>query len=86
MLFEELNIEKKFSTVLILVVGIMSLVSMCCFMGLLIYAYYYKCDPITRGTIHKSDQLLPYFVMHIAAPLPGMPGLFVSGVFSAALR
>lgn len=77
---------KLFRTVLILVVGIMSLVSMCCFMGLLIFAYYHKCDPLTRGTIHKSDQLLPYFVMHIAAPLPGMPGLFVSGVFSAALR
>ncbi|KAL3283616.1 hypothetical protein HHI36_006755 [Cryptolaemus montrouzieri] len=66
-------------------VGIMSLISMCCFMGLLIYAYYYKCDPVTRGSIYKSDQLLPYFVMHIAAIMPGLPGLFVSGVFSAAL-
>lgn len=75
-----------FRTTLLLGVGTMTLVSMCCFMGLLIYAYYYKCDPITNGRIHKTDQLLPYFVMHIAADLPGMPGLFVSGVFSAALR
>ena len=59
---------------------------MCCYIGLVIYAYYYKCDPITRGSIHKSDQLLPYFVMHIASSMPGLPGLFVSGVFSAALR
>lgn len=73
-------------TVAILVVGIMALVSMCCFMGLVIYAYYYKCDPITRGLIHKSDQLLPFYVMHIASSMPGLPGLFVSGVFSAALR
>ncbi|XP_045470398.1 sodium-coupled monocarboxylate transporter 2-like [Harmonia axyridis] len=72
-------------TVLILVIGIMTLVSMCCYMGLLIYAHYYKCDPVTRGSIYKSDQLLPYFVMHIAAIMPGLPGLFVSGVFSAAL-
>ncbi|XP_044268114.1 sodium-coupled monocarboxylate transporter 1-like [Tribolium madens] len=72
-------------TVAILVVGIMALVSMCCFMGLIIYAYYYKCDPITRGLVHKSDQLLPFFVMHIASSMPGLPGLFVSGVFSAAL-
>lgn len=70
----------------ILVVGIMLLVSMCCYMGLLIYAYYHKCDPVTRGVIGKSDQLLPYFVMHITSSLPGLPGLFVSGVFSAALR
>lgn len=55
-------------------------------MGLVIYASYYKCDPVTRGHIAKSDQLLPYFVMEIAAAMPGLPGLFVSGVFSAALR
>ncbi|KAJ3656756.1 hypothetical protein Zmor_015805 [Zophobas morio] len=72
-------------TVAILVIGITALVSMCCYIGLVIYAYYYKCDPITRGSIHKSDQLLPYFVMHIASSMPGLPGLFVSGVFSAAL-
>ncbi|KAF2880368.1 hypothetical protein ILUMI_25784, partial [Ignelater luminosus] len=72
-------------TVLILVIGIMALVSMCCYMGLVIYASYYKCDPITRGSIVKSDQLLPYFVMQIATSMPGLPGLFVSGVFSAAL-
>ncbi|KAJ8940059.1 hypothetical protein NQ314_010893, partial [Rhamnusium bicolor] len=72
-------------TVAILVVGIMALVSMCCYMGLIIYASYYKCDPVTRGAIHKSDQLLPYFVMQIAGVMPGLPGLFVSGVFSAAL-
>lgn len=59
---------------------------MCCYMGLLIYASYYKCDPVTRGAIHKSDQLLPYFVMQIAGSMIGLPGLFVSGVFSAALR
>ncbi|KAJ3634046.1 hypothetical protein MTP99_010956 [Tenebrio molitor] len=72
-------------TIVILVVGIMALISMCCYMGLVIFAYYHKCDPITRGSIHKSDQLLPYFVMHISSSMPGLPGLFVSGVFSAAL-
>nr|XP_022913659.1 sodium-coupled monocarboxylate transporter 1-like [Onthophagus taurus] len=79
------TLRKANITVGILVVGIMALVSMCCFMGLLIYATYHKCDPITRGAITKSDQLLPYFVMHIAGSMPGLPGLFVSGVFSAAL-
>ncbi|XP_030757152.1 sodium-coupled monocarboxylate transporter 2-like isoform X2 [Sitophilus oryzae] len=72
-------------TVGILVVGIMALVSMCCFMGLVIYAQYHKCDPVTRGWIQKSDQLLPYFIMDTAGDIPGLPGMFVSGVFSAAL-
>lgn len=36
--------------------------------------------------IRKPDQLLPYFVMELSHAIPGLPGLFVSGVFSAALR
>ncbi|GJQ70604.1 hypothetical protein Trydic_g22998 [Trypoxylus dichotomus] len=79
------TLAKAHVTVGILVIGIMTLVSMCCYMGLLIYATYNKCDPVTRGAILKSDQLLPYYVMHITSSLPGLPGLFVSGVFSAAL-
>ncbi|KAJ8951881.1 hypothetical protein NQ318_019857 [Aromia moschata] len=50
-------------TVAILVFGIMGLVSMCCYLGLIIYASYYKSR----------------------AACPDCPGLFVSGVFSAAL-
>ncbi|XP_050302091.1 sodium-coupled monocarboxylate transporter 1-like [Anthonomus grandis grandis] len=72
-------------TIWILVVGLWILVSMCCYMGLVIYAYYHKCDPVTRGWIHKSDQLLPYFIMDTVGNIPGLPGMFVSGVFSAAL-
>lgn len=73
-------------TIGILVVGLWVLVSMCCYMGLVIYAYYQKCDPVTRGWIDKSDQLLPYFIMDVVGDIPGLPGMFVSGVFSAALR
>jgi solute carrier family 5 (sodium-coupled monocarboxylate transporter), member 8/12 len=36
--------------------------------------------------VSKSDQVLPFFVTQIATNLPGLPGLFVAGVFSAALR
>lgn len=31
------------------------------------------------------DQLLPYFMMRILGDTPGLPGLFVSGIFSGAL-
>ncbi|XP_066143288.1 sodium-coupled monocarboxylate transporter 1-like isoform X2 [Euwallacea fornicatus] len=72
-------------TIGILLVGLWVLVSMCCYMGLVIYAFYHKCDPVTRGRIHKSDQLLPYFIMDTVGDIPGLPGMFVSGVFSAAL-
>lgn len=64
----------------------MFLVSMSCYTGLLIYATYYNCDPLSTKQIGKSDQLLPFYVMKIADDLPGLPGMFISGVFSAALR
>jgi len=33
-----------------------------------------------------KDQLLPLLVMDTLKGMPGVPGLFVAGVFSAALR
>lgn len=47
---------------------------------------YKKKKNIAFQQIRKPDQLLPYFVMESSHAIPGLPGLFVSGVFSAALR
>lgn len=54
--------------------------------GLIIYATYYDCDPFTLKRVKKNDQLLPYFIMDVANKIPGLPGLFIAGVFCAALR
>ncbi|XP_076361247.1 sodium-coupled monocarboxylate transporter 2-like [Tachypleus tridentatus] len=56
-----------------------------CLAGLIIYSKYHECDPITAGLVSAPDQLLPLFVMDVLRFLPGLPGLFVSGVYSAAL-
>ena len=56
-----------------------------CIIGLIIFAKYESCDPITTKKIEKLDQILPYFVMEVAGKIPGLPGLFVAGIFSAAL-
>ncbi|GFY54519.1 putative sodium-dependent multivitamin transporter [Trichonephila inaurata madagascariensis] len=59
-----------------------------CFSGIVIYANLSACDPILRSdetNIHKADQILPYFVMTSLTMFPGLPGLFVAGVFSASL-
>ncbi|XP_014366298.2 sodium-coupled monocarboxylate transporter 1 isoform X2 [Papilio machaon] len=72
-------------TIFIMAAGIFTIVSLCCYTGLVIYATFASCDPLATGAIRKSDQLLPYFVMSMAGPVPALPGLFMSGVFSAAL-
>ncbi|XP_012252781.2 sodium-coupled monocarboxylate transporter 1-like [Athalia rosae] len=79
------NLRKANITIAVMAVGIVTIISMCCYTGLVIFAAFHKCDPITTKQINKADQLLPFFVMEIAESVPGLPGLFISGVFSAAL-
>ncbi|KAF5288204.1 hypothetical protein FQA39_LY03972 [Lamprigera yunnana] len=49
------------------------------------YAYYVGCDPITTNRIKAPDQLMSLFVMDISKNLPGLPGLYIVGICSAAL-
>lgn len=65
--------------------GVIFILSICCYSGLLIYATYYNCDPLTTKLAVAKDQLLPLLVMDVLGLFPGLPGLFVAGVFSAAL-
>lgn len=60
--------------------------SISCFSGLIMYAKYKDCDPLTAGYIQKADQILPYYVLDIAGDIPGLSGLFLSGLLSTALR
>ncbi|XP_034251015.1 sodium-coupled monocarboxylate transporter 1-like [Thrips palmi] len=56
-----------------------------CVTGLVMYAVYYDCDPVARKVVPHSDNLVPHFVMDVAGHWPGLPGVFIAGVFSAAL-
>jgi sodium-coupled monocarboxylate transporter 8/12 len=53
--------------------------------GLVLFAFYrIHGDPLASGLISKSDQILPYFVIH---ELPaGMPGLLIAAVFGASMN
>lgn len=51
----------------------------------MMYARYADCDPFTTGAVEKNDQLLPYFIMDVASHIPGLSGLFIAGIFCAAL-
>lgn len=49
------------------------------------YAYYHNCDPVAAQIVTKYDKLMPRFVKDIAGQITGMPGIFISCVFSASL-
>lgn len=66
-------------------IGILILNIMCYYNGLLLYASYYDCDPLTTKLAKAKDQIMPLYVMEILKDLPGLSGLFIAGVFSASL-
>lgn len=55
------------------------------FSGLVIYYFYQKCDPLLSGRITNRDQNMAIYVMDALGHIPGIAGLFVSGIFSASL-
>ncbi|KAJ9575567.1 hypothetical protein L9F63_007575, partial [Diploptera punctata] len=72
-------------SLLLCVFGIIIFKTISCITGLLIYAKYHDCDPLTTKAVTRPDQLATYYVLDIASSVPGLPGLFVAGIFSASL-
>ncbi|KAK2141143.1 hypothetical protein LSH36_1154g00088 [Paralvinella palmiformis] len=53
--------------------------------GFAMYAHFAQCDPRLAGIVLSMDQYVPYLVMKVLGPWPGMPGLFVASLFAASL-
>lgn len=79
------NMKVAKKSVYVFVIGYSLIKLSCVIVGLTIYAKYSTCDPIVSKKIEKIDQILPLFVMEVASSIPGLPGLFMAGVFSASL-
>ncbi|KAK0170651.1 hypothetical protein PV328_008477 [Microctonus aethiopoides] len=71
----------------IFTIGVMLFISLTCWCGLVLFAWWAppKCDPRASGLIKTDDQMLPAYVMQTAGHFYGIPGLFIAGIFSAAL-
>ncbi|KAF2901937.1 hypothetical protein ILUMI_04250 [Ignelater luminosus] len=72
-------------TVLIFCIGTVIVKTLSTITGLIIYAKYSDCDLVLTKQISKHDQILPYYVMDVAGHIPGLPGLFIAGIFGAGL-
>lgn len=79
------SLKKARASMAIFTIGVAAFVSVCCYVGLLIYEMYKDCDPLSAGLITHDDQLLPLFVVQSVGHIYGMSGLFIAGIFGAAL-
>ncbi|XP_042215414.1 sodium-coupled monocarboxylate transporter 2-like [Homarus americanus] len=78
-----LRIAKRLS---IFLVGIYCLWTVFFLSGLVAFATYSTCDPLTSGKITKPDQILPFLVTDKLSHLTGLAGVFVSAVYGGVLR
>ncbi|XP_058984473.1 sodium-coupled monocarboxylate transporter 1 isoform X1 [Musca domestica] len=77
---KEAKVACIYFTVGIIIINVLTMYN-----GLLIFANYHDCDPLSTQLAKAKDQMVPLMVMETLKSLPGMAGLFVAGVFSAAL-
>lgn len=77
--------EREAKTALFLnAFGLLVVITLTCFTGLVIYGRYAECDPLTQQGI-RPDRLLPLMVMEILREYRGLPGVFVACVYSGGL-
>ncbi|GAB6022470.1 hypothetical protein CHUAL_006581 [Chamberlinius hualienensis] len=67
------------TSVAVAVIFLMSII------GLLIYAAYYLCDPLTDKKIKSSNELLSYFISNKLSNYTGFQGIFLAGFICAAV-
>ncbi|XP_069941820.1 sodium-coupled monocarboxylate transporter 1 isoform X2 [Cherax quadricarinatus] len=67
------------------VVGLFTLWIVLYLSGLVAYATYRDCDPLTSGRIQKPDQILTFLVTDKLRYMTGMAGLFVAAVYGCVL-
>jgi Na+/proline symporter len=65
--------------------GILMLLSICCVTGLVIFANFSQCDPLSNGQVKHPNQILPFFVSNKLNGIKGSTGLFLAAVLAAAL-
>lgn len=61
------------------------LISLCCFLGLIVFASLNGCDPLLSAKITSSNQLLTFYIIEKFQNFYGIAGLCLAAIFSSAL-
>ena len=62
-----------------------AMLGLCCYGGMVMFAFYHDCDPIKAKQVDSGVQMFPLFVMQLVGDIPGLPGLFVAAVFRSVV-
>lgn len=69
----------------IMIIGLATMFLFIIYNGLLVFAMYHDCDPLSTGLVKRNDQLVSHLVMDTMFGYPIVRGCFVTGVLSASL-
>ncbi|KAK3885451.1 hypothetical protein Pcinc_010335 [Petrolisthes cinctipes] len=79
------SLRKAQGLIVFFLVGLWCLWTVFFLSGLVAYATYSGCDPLTAGKIQQPDQIIPYLVMDKLGRFKGLTGLFVAAVYGGVL-
>jgi sodium-coupled monocarboxylate transporter 8/12 len=65
--------------------GVILIMTLCSFCGLITYATYARCDPLQVNDIQNANQFFTNYVLNYFYEIPGIIGLFLGAVFCSAL-
>lgn len=57
--------------------GVALIMTFTCGTGIIMYAYYYNCDPIKANLVSRYDKLVPRFVQDVTGHMVGMSGTYL---------
>lgn len=80
-----INISITIRTMMVFFAIVAVILFLNCGIGLIMYAYYYDCDPIKAHKLPNYDKLLPDFIQNISGHIDGMQGLYMASLLCAAL-
>lgn len=55
-------------------IGVVFIMTFSCGTGIIMYSYYYDCDPVKAKIVTKYDKMMPRFVQDVTGHIQGMSG------------
>ena len=79
------NVKTAQLALMLNIPGSVLLLSLCCFLGLVVFARHHSCDPLKSRQISSPNQILSFFILSNFTGFYGAAGICLSALFAASL-